>query len=161
MSKNRLIAPFIELLRQGMSPEKIALTIALGIMLGVTPVLGSTTLLCTLAAITLRLNLPAIQFVNAVVYPLQIILLIPFFKLGAFLFRTNAAAISLKGIEAMIHAGIWNAIGSLWILTLHALAIWAALGAIMTALLYPVLVVFIRHLLKRVIDRRRVLSPLN
>ncbi len=161
MSKNRLIAPFIELLRQGMSPEKIALTIALGIMLGVTPVLGSTTLLCTLAAITLRLNLPAIQLVNAVVYPLQIILLIPFFKLGAFLFRTNAAAISLKGIEAMIHAGIWHAIGSLWILTIHALVVWAGLGAIMTALLYPVLVIFVHHLLKRIIDRRRVLSPLN
>jgi hypothetical protein len=48
LSKNRLIAPFIELLRQGMSPEKIALTIALGIMLGVTPVLGSTTLLYSL-----------------------------------------------------------------------------------------------------------------
>ena len=90
MSKNRLIAPFIELLRQGMSPEKIALTIALGIMLGVTPVLGSTTLLCTLAALALRLNLPAIQLVNAVVYPLQIILLIPFFKLGAFAVPTPA-----------------------------------------------------------------------
>ena len=161
MSKNRLIAPFIELLRQGMSPEKIALTIALGIMLGVTPVLGSTTVLCTLAALALRLNLPAIQLVNAVVYPLQIILLIPFFKLGALLFRTSAAAISVKGIEAMIHAGIWNAIGSLWILTLHALVVWAALGAIMTALFYPVLVIFVRHLWKKVIDRRHVFSPLN
>ena len=161
MSKNRLIAPFIELLRQGMSPEKIALTIALGIMLGVTPVLGSTTVLCTLAALALRLNLPAIQLVNAVVYPLQIILLIPFFKLGALLFRTSAAAISVKGIEAMIHAGIWNAIESLWILTIHALVVWVALGAIITAVLYPVLVIFVRHLLKRVIDRRRVLSPLN
>ena len=161
MSKNRLIASFIELLRQGMSPEKIALTIALGIMLGVTPVLGSTTVLCTLAALALRLNLPAIQLVNAVVYPLQIILLIPFFKLGALLFRTSAAAISVKGIEAMIHAGIWNAIESLWILTIHALVVWAALGAIITAVLYPVLVIFVRHLLKRIIDRRRVLSPLN
>ena len=130
-------------------------------MLGVTPVLGSTTLLCTLAALTLRLNLPAIQLVNAVVYPLQIILLIPFFKLGALLFRTSAAAISVKGIEAMIHAGIWNAIESLWILTIHALVVWVALGAIITALLYPVLVIFVRHLLKRIIDRRRVLSPLN
>jgi uncharacterized protein (DUF2062 family) len=161
LSKNRLIAPFIELLRQGISPEKIALTIALGIMLGVTPVLGTTTLLCTLAALALRLNLPAIQLVNALVYPLQIILLIPFFKLGAFVFHTSAAAISLKGIEAMIHAGIWSAIESLWILTLHALVVWAVLGAIITALLYPVLVIFVRHLWKRVIDRRRVLSPLD
>ena len=128
-------------------------------MLGVTPVLGSTTLMCTLAAITLRLNLPAIQLVNAAVYPLQIVLLIPFFELGAFVFRTGAAAISVKGIEEMFRAGIWSAIGSLWMLTIHALVVWAALGAIMTALLYPVLVIFVRHLWKRVIDRRRILSP--
>jgi len=38
----RWLKPFIQLLRQGVSPEKIALTIALGIILGVTPVLGST-----------------------------------------------------------------------------------------------------------------------
>ncbi len=63
----RWLRPFIKLLRQGVSPEKIALTISLGIILGVTPVLGSTVLLCTLAAIVLRLNLPAIQLVNGLV----------------------------------------------------------------------------------------------
>ena len=60
-TNHRWLKPVIQLLRQGVSPEKIALTIALGIILGVTPVLGSTLLLCTLAAIVLRLNLPAIQ----------------------------------------------------------------------------------------------------
>ena len=55
-ARNRWLKPFIQLLRQGVSPEKIALTIALGIILGITPVLGSTMLLCTLAAIVFRLN---------------------------------------------------------------------------------------------------------
>jgi uncharacterized protein (DUF2062 family) len=57
----RLVRPILELLRQGVTPGKIALSLALGVVLGVFPVLGSTTALCTLAAITLRLNLPAIQ----------------------------------------------------------------------------------------------------
>ena len=55
----RWLRPFIQLLRQGVTPEKISLTIALGLVLGVTPVLGSTVLLCTLAAAILGLNLPA------------------------------------------------------------------------------------------------------
>ncbi len=71
IATHRWLKPFIQMLRQGVSPEKIALTVALGIMLGVIPVLGSTTALCTLAAIVLRLNLPAIQLVNGVVYPLH------------------------------------------------------------------------------------------
>ena len=71
----RLILPILNLLRQGITPEKIALSIAFGIALGVFPVIGATTLLCAAAAIVLRLNLPAIQLVNYFVYPLQIALL--------------------------------------------------------------------------------------
>ena len=88
--RHKLIQPFIELLKQGVSPEKIALTVALGLSLGVIPVLGSTTMLCTLAAITLRLNLPAIMLVNGVVYPLQLALLVPFLRAGAWMFRLRS-----------------------------------------------------------------------
>ena len=59
-----VVQSFVQLLRQGLTPKKLAFTIALGITLGVTPVLGSTVLLCTLAAIVLQLNTPAIQIVN-------------------------------------------------------------------------------------------------
>jgi uncharacterized protein (DUF2062 family) len=102
LANYRWLKPFIHLLRQGISPEKTALTIALGIIFGVTPVLGSTTLLCTLAAILLRLNLPAIQLVNGVAYPLQFIPLIPFYRLGAWIFSASASTISLGGVTALI-----------------------------------------------------------
>jgi uncharacterized protein (DUF2062 family) len=85
----KLVRPLVDLLRQGVSPEKIALSVALGVTLGVFPVLGSTTALCALAAFALQLNLPAIQLVNYFVYPLQIALLIPFFRLGEKLFRAH------------------------------------------------------------------------
>ena len=79
-----------DLLKQGITPEKIALTVALGAFIGTIPMLGTTTILCTVVALALRLNLPAIQMVNGIVYPLQLILLIPFYRLGAWLFRTDA-----------------------------------------------------------------------
>lgn len=53
--------PVIKLLKQGMTPEKLAFTVAIGAVLAVFPVLGSTTILCTLAAMVLGLNLPVIQ----------------------------------------------------------------------------------------------------
>src|ERR1039457_853061 len=61
---HRIIQPVLNLLRQGMTPEKVALTIALGVTLGVTPIFGLASILCFLAAILLRLNGPAIQLVN-------------------------------------------------------------------------------------------------
>ena len=82
MTQPDLLARLRELASQvsgpGITPEKIALSVALGITLGVTPVLGSTSILCFLAAVVFRLNAPAIQLVNYFVYPLQFALLIPF-----------------------------------------------------------------------------------
>ena len=65
------------LLGEGLSVEKISLCIALGTALGIFPVVGSTTLMSAIAALVLRLNLPAIQAVNYLVYPLQLVLLAP------------------------------------------------------------------------------------
>jgi uncharacterized protein (DUF2062 family) len=148
------LKPFIQwvrqLLRQGVAPEKIALTVALGIVLGVTPVLGSTTFLCALTAMALGLNLPAIQLVNGVVYPLQFILLIPFYRLGAWMFGADASTISLDGVAALIRDGVGHAITTLWVVTIHALVAWLALSAVTSAILYAALVPMVRLLWKRV-----------
>ena len=141
--------PIIELLRQGVTPEKIAFSIALGVALGVFPVLGSTTALCALAALVLRLNLPAIQVVNYFVYPLQIALLIPFFRLGERLFHAPHLPLSVPQIYAMIHANMWNAIRSLWTTAWHAVIVWCLLAPVFTALVYAVLVPGLRGILRK------------
>ena len=48
--RRRVVEPIAGQLKQGITPEKIALTIALGMALGIFPILGSTMLLCALAA---------------------------------------------------------------------------------------------------------------
>lgn len=145
----RLVRPIIDLLRQGVTPEKIAFSIALGVALGVFPVLGSTTALCALAALVLRLNLPAIQVVNYFVYPLQIALLIPFFRLGERLFHAPHLPLSVPQIYAMIHANMWNAIRSLWTTAWHAVIVWCLLAPVFTALVYAVLVPGLRGILRK------------
>ncbi len=96
--KRWLVRPILDLLRQGVTPEKIALSVALGAALGVFPAVGWTTALCALAAIILRLNLPTIQIVNYLVYPAQIALLVPFFRLGEKLFRAPHLPVSVPQI---------------------------------------------------------------
>ena len=141
----KLIQPFLDLLKQGVTPEKIALTVALGIMLGVTPVIGSTTMLCTLAAVLLRLNLPAILLVNGAVYPLQLMLLVPFLRAGAWMFRVDGPKISMGEIFNLIRANVWQAIGTLWIATMHALMFWLLAGCIVSAVAYILLLAALRR----------------
>jgi uncharacterized protein (DUF2062 family) len=149
----RLARPVVDLLRQGVTPEKIALSLALGVALGVFPVLGSTTALCALAALVLRLNLPAIQIVNYFVYPLQIALLIPFFRLGEKLFRAPHLPLSVSQIYAMIHANMWSAIRSLWTTTWHAIIVWCA-APVFVAIGYGILAPALRRVLRK--QRSRV-----
>lgn len=120
----RTVEPVIALIKQGISPEKISLGMACGIVLGVFPVLGSTTILCGLAAITFRLNLPAIQLVNYMVYPLQLALLIPFFHLGDLLFQVEPLPLSAQEFITLLRSDLWGTIRAFWNTTLHAIVAW-------------------------------------
>ncbi len=73
-------------LKTGVSPRRLALTLALGFAIGCLPVVGIPTALCALLAIVLRLNLPAIQAANYAAMPLQLMLIFPLVRLGGWLF---------------------------------------------------------------------------
>jgi uncharacterized protein (DUF2062 family) len=149
----KLLRPLLDLLRQGVTPEKLALSVALGLVLGVFPVLGSTTALCALAALTLRLNLPAIQIINYFVYPLQLALLLPFFRLGEWLFRAPHLPFSLSQIRAMIHADLGEAMRILWITTGHGVVAWCLFAPIAAIAVYAALVPALRRALPSQVDR--------
>lgn len=71
----------------GVSPQRLALTLALGFAIGCLPVVGITTALCALVAVALRLNFPAIQVANYAAMPLQLALLVPFVRMGRWMFE--------------------------------------------------------------------------
>ena len=102
----------------GLSPHKIALIVAVGLVLGAFPVYGCPTILCCLAAIALRLNLPALQLVNQIATPVQLALLIPLARTGSWIF----------GARAGFGGAVWNAVAG-----------WACLSVPTAALLYVAL----------------------
>lgn len=112
-------------LRQGLTPHEVSLTLAVGLCLSVPPVIGTTTILCALAAVVLRLNHPLIQAVNFLAYPLQLALLIPFLRAGEWLFGAPHTPLSPGKILAMARADLPGMIASLWTVTWHGAVVWA------------------------------------
>jgi uncharacterized protein (DUF2062 family) len=145
----KLVRPILELLRQGVTPEKIALSVALGAALGVFPAIGLTTTLCAIAALVFRLNLPAIQLVNYFMYPAQIALLVPFFRLGEKLFRAPHLPVSASQVYGMFHASAWGAIKLLWTTVWHATVAWGLIAPVFAALTYLILTPILRRALRR------------
>ena len=143
----RVTQPLLGILSQGVTAQKIALSVAVGFVLGVFPALGTTTILCVSAALLFRLNFPAAQLTNILAYPLQLLLLIPFVKLGEKLFRVPPGSLSIGQIAAMIEANAWNAIQTLWVATMHAIVAWLAVGVPAGVVLYFVFAAMLRRLL--------------
>jgi uncharacterized protein (DUF2062 family) len=81
----------IHWLSQGISPRRLALTLALGFAVGCIPVIGIPTVLCAGLALVLRLNLPAIQAANYAAMPLQLTLIVPFVRLGGWIVSGHRA----------------------------------------------------------------------
>jgi len=126
------------LLQGGMEPKKIAFCIALGTALGIFPVLGASSLLCMLAAFALRLNLPAIQAVNYLVYPLQIILLAPFYGFGGWLFGQQSRLSGGEGLIYRLQNDFWKSMADFWDLTLYAVFTWLIISPFLVLLLYNI-----------------------
>lgn len=140
----RTVEPVVALIKQGVSPEKISLGMAWGIVLGIFPVMGLTTILCGLAALVFRLNLPAIQLVNFLVYPLQLVLLIPFFHLGNLLFQIEPLPLSAQELITLLQADLWGTIRAFWNTTLRAIVAWLLVSLPIFLLLHFTLVRLIK-----------------
>jgi len=146
--QKRLVRPILQLLTQGITPEKIALSLAFGIMLGIFPVLGTTSLLCLIATLLFRLNLAAVQLVNILVYPLWFALLIPFVRVGERLFGVPPLAMTGSQMLALAHADFLHSISVLWLTALRAAAAWLLVGPPGIIVLYLILVPMVRRMAK-------------
>lgn len=140
--REALVSP----LRQGVSPGKLALSVALGVVCGVMPVLGVSTALCAVLAVTLGLNLPAIQLANYLVTPLQLLLIIPQLRFGEWLTRAPRFPITLESGLTLVSQGALDAVKVLGTAIGHASLAWAVLAPPVSFALYHLLAAVFRRL---------------
>jgi uncharacterized protein (DUF2062 family) len=127
-------------LRTGISPRRLALTLALGFAIGCLPVIGIPTALCLMIALTLKLNVPAIQAANYAAMPLQIALIFPFVRLGGWMLSPgHQGTLAAQFMHGSTSQMIWASGGLAW----QALAAWLVIALpavlVMTLGLTPVL----------------------
>ena len=138
--KRRIVAPIAAQLAQGIAPQKVALTLALGVVLGTFPILGSTMLLCGLAAILFKLNQPIIQLVNYFAYPVQIALLIPFYRAGETLFGKTHIPLSIPLLFHQFSANAWQFLKDFSLVAVQGIVVWLLIAPFAaTAIFYTTL----------------------
>jgi uncharacterized protein DUF2062 len=146
----RIALPIFALLRMGASPRKLAWSIAVGLLIGINPIIGSTTVFCLAAAFLLRLNVAASQLANHIVYPFELLLVIPFIRLGDVVFHTAPMPFSAK---SLIHAARTSPVAltrQLWRWEWHAFTLWLGLAVVLVPIIALSITPFLHRLLVRI-----------
>jgi uncharacterized protein (DUF2062 family) len=129
--QRHVIDPIATQLTQGITPEKIALTLSVGSALALFPIFGTTTLLCLLAGIVLKLNQPIIQLVNMLCATIHFPLIVCFFRMGHWMFGVPYDHIGVGMMHHMLDT-FWEDparfVERFGVDALHAIAAWAVLA---------------------------------
>ena len=134
--RRRVLDVILAQLKQGITPQKISLTLALGMALGIFPILGATTLLCFLFGLWLKLNQPIIQVVNYLIYPLQLVLILVFVRIGEFMVRATPVSFSIPELFRKFHESPREFFRQFGMTGVHGIIGWLLVAPFVAAGLY-------------------------
>jgi len=150
--QRHVIDPIALQLTQGITTEKIALTMAVGSALALFPIFGTTTLLCLLAGIVLKLNQAIIQLVNMLCATIHFPIIVGLFRLGHLMFGVPYTHIGLGMVHHMLDT-FWEDPGKFFerfgVDAVHAIAAWAVLAPVWVLMIYLIALPVVREVLRR------------
>jgi uncharacterized protein (DUF2062 family) len=124
-------AQLVAWLRMGISPERLALTLALGFAIGCLPLVGVPTALCAVIAVRFGLNIPVIQAANYIAMPFQLALILPLSRFGGWMLSAGHR----PALASTLSHGPLQAIWMSGTVASHALAAWLVIAGPMVLLL--------------------------
>jgi uncharacterized protein (DUF2062 family) len=74
------------LLKQGLTPKELSQSIVVSGLISTIPILGVSTFMITTVSLKSKLNLPVMIALSYLMWPVQILLIIPFIRIGEFIF---------------------------------------------------------------------------
>jgi len=147
-----VLRPLLRALRSGVTPRRLAWSLALGMVVGINPSVGLTTLLVVLVAWVFGLSKLASLIGTHVVAPLHLLLFIPFIELGVYLFHTGKMPMDRKQLEHLSHHPL-RMVHEIWRWEWHALIVWGVVAAVAM----PLLAIYLRRVLVVLLRRHSTL----
>ena len=158
--QRRIVQPILGQLRQGITPEKIALSIALGMVIGIFPIIGATTFLCGVIGWKLRLNQPLIQLTNYLMYPVHLLLLLPFYRAGETLFnQPHLPIFSVADLMQRFSASPMQFMADYSMVGVYGIAVWCLIAGPVLAIIYLLLRPVLRQMARQLATRKPLNQP--
>lgn len=153
--KVKFLKTIRKLLTEGVTPEKLGITVMLGFLFGIIPILGINSLILATIALRWRLNMVIIQIINYAVYPLQLILIVPFYKSGQWIFRTQGSSnFAISDFKELFSTNFFHTASEFSFMILKGLSVWLLISIPIGFLIYSIFVYFFKNLLVQFARKR-------
>jgi len=151
-----IVAPVLDQLSLGISPNKLAWSISFGVVLGVFPVMGTTTVLCLFVGWIFRLNQPLIQVFKSLVYPLHLSLILVFIHAGERLYGVACITYSLSELLNRFRMDPLQFCMDFGMAALHGISAWILVAPFAVLIIRWITVPILRHIPIVVRERKEV-----
>jgi uncharacterized protein (DUF2062 family) len=102
----------IALFKQGLTPVELTQSIIVSGLISTIPILGVSTFLLTALSLKTKLNLPIMIAQSYIMWPIQLLMIIPFINIGEFIFSipktTHSADEIIASFQNSFFATLWH-----------------------------------------------------
>lgn len=135
--RRRVRDPIIALLTQGITPDRIAATLAVGALCSLFPFFGFTTVLNLGVGLWLRLNQALLHALNQALGPVHIVMIFVYVRLGEFVWGATEDRFTLtEVIDTFREASLLEFLHRFGWAGVHALTAWVITAPILLAAIY-------------------------
>lgn len=128
--------PIVEQLTQGITPEKIALTLAVASAFGLFPIVGVTAILCFIGGVTLRLNQPLMQLINQALWPIHLPAIYGCVRLGEAMFGAPHSRFNLRVMSHLLWHSPETFFHQFGLTVMYAIVAWAVVTPFYIPIIY-------------------------
>ncbi len=135
--QRRVLDPLLALLSQGLTPDKLALTLGIGSVCALLPFLGFTSLLNLAVGVWLRLNQPLLQTLNQLLGPLQLAMILVYVRLGEWIWAAQESRFTVtEMVRTFRDASMLEFLSRFGWAGIHAATAWALTSPLLLAAVY-------------------------
>ena len=133
------------LLKQGLTPKELSQSIIVSGLISTIPILGVSTFMITTVSLKRKLNLPVMISLSYLMWPIQILLIIPFTRVGEFIFAVPRNHHTVEEIIGSFQSGFFQTLSQLSFELLCGLGGWLLTAVPIAVGIYWVSLLFLKE----------------
>jgi uncharacterized protein (DUF2062 family) len=133
------------LLKQGLTPKELSQSIIMSGLISTIPILGVSTFMITTVSFKRKLNLPVMIALSYLMWPVQIMLIIPFIRVGEFIFSVPQNHHTVEEIISSFQNSFFQTLSQLSFELLCGLGGWLFTAVPVAFVVYWVSLLFLKE----------------